>query len=1222
LFSPSRPFTIAAYRRATPHSKTKHLTQSSCLPEREVFITFGPNYASQGDAYVRSQKVSQVRLDFKLKLLTGEVQGSQPRPYRVRLTLNSTLSKILMAGCSCPMGGICKHGAAVAFYAIKEGVLPRTETRGVASDGASGGTAGAPAPLSGASGFGVSSPGVSSPGVSSPGASSPGVSSPGAPGSGGSASGASPRPGIPPKFAQHGPTPGHFLSPNVSRWVSALSAAMTPASADATASGAGTTARKKSVEQTDFVLYILDESAGRLLLKCAHSKRLKNGAWGALQDTEIMRVAQKGAQYITDEDSDICNLFERARGDSTWTYRQQFPEIPEICAVLLDRLIATGRCYWKNLQSPITALGPPRKAQLRWEIFEDGGQILRFSAGSKDDKTVLAGGAWYVNPGQGVLGPLITSVPPEAVKCILHSPRVSAQEAVPLSEAMRKLNVDIPAPAAKFSTREEVLKPKARLSLKTITRQLSTWSDTLGDQKYTQAALTFDYGDIRFDQSDGTESRTINGDEIHVKKRDLQAEDEILVQALRYDLGERQDSSPGDTTIVFRSQDEDEANWFRFVQSGVPELTKLGIEVEIDDTFNYEIVAAEEEWEADATSGSDFWFSLDLGVKIDGRRVPLLPIIHQAIKRLRGRDPLAEFERLNIDGKFYAPLPDGRFAALPFERVKAVVYTLLEMFDRDMTLVKPQMPVNLPQMMELSRLFQGADAQGQTGSSDAATTGGGWLIGHQLADLIEKVNSFTGLRSLTPPSNFLAELRPYQLEGLSWLDFIREFGLGGILADDMGLGKTIQALAHIACEREAKRVNHPYLVVCPTSVLPNWLSEIKKFVPDFKALGLSGSERAEDFDKIEATDIVVTSYPLVSRDIDVLKEHHWQAVILDEAQYIKNPQTQMAQAVQLLRADYRLCLSGTPIENHLGELWSQFNFLMPGFLGDLTSFNRNVRNPIEKHKNIVMQHYLVAKVKPFLLRRTKELVATELPEKTVITKSVELEGAQRDLYETVRLAMYEKVQDALAVKGLAKSQIIILDAMLKLRQVCCDPRLVKLSSAAQVDNSGKLEQLLEMLEELLSEGKRILLFSQFTSMLDLIMPELEDRNIQFVQIRGDTKDRATPVQLFQSGQVPLFLLSLKAGGTGLNLTAADTVIHYDPWWNPAVENQATDRAHRIGQDKAVFVFKLIAAGTIEERMIELQDKKRAIAESIYGDEESISSKLTAEDLASLFQPLS
>ena len=257
--------------------------------------------------------------------------------------------------------------------------------------------------------------------------------------------------------------------------------------------------------------------------------------------------------------------------------------------------------------------------------------------------------------------------------------------------------------------------------------------------------------------------------------------------------------------------------------------------------------------------------------------------------------------------------------------------------------------------------------------------------------------------------------------------------------------------------------------------------------------------------------------------------------------------------MQQLRSDYRLCLSGTPIENHLGELWSQFNFLMPGFLRDLSTFNKTVRNPIEKHKNIEMQKHLTAKVRPFLLRRTKELVAKDLPEKTVITKSVELEGAQRDLYETVRLAMYEKVQDALAIKGLAKSQIVILDAMLKLRQVCCDPRLVKLPSARLVENSAKLEQLLEMIEELLSEGKRILLFSQFTSMLDLIEPELAKRAIEYVQIRGDTKDRGTPVKMFQEGNVPLFLLSLKAGGTGLNLTAADTVIHYDPWWNPAVE---------------------------------------------------------------------
>jgi len=1148
------------------------LTQAIGLPEREVYITFGPNYAAQGDVYVRSQKVSQVRLDFKLKLLTGEVQGSQLRPYRVRITLSSNYGKILTAGCSCPMGGLCKHGAAVSFYAIREGIIPQSETTG-------------PAQAAGHAG-------------------------------------AVPRQASVPKFPQQGPTSTNILSPNVSRWVSALSAAMSSASAPGPGAAANVSARKKS-DQTDFVLYILDDSAGRLLLKCAHAKLLKTGGWGTLQDTEIMRVAQKGANYITDEDSDICNLFERARGDTTWTYRQQFPEIPEICAVLIDRLVGTGRCFWKNLQNPITTVGPSRNAQLRWEIFDDGGQILRFSAGSRDDKTVLAGGVWYINPGQSTIGPLTTSVPPEAVKCILHSPRVSAQEAVALSEAMLKIKVDIPPPAAKFSTREELLKPKPKLALRTITRPLSNWSDTLGDQKFTQAELTFDYGNIRFDHADFTQSRVISGDEILVQKRDLEAEAEILAQVEKFDLGERLSGEPGDTTIVFRSDEDHGTNWFKFVQSGVPELHKQGFLVEVDTSFNYEIVVPEEEWEADATSGSDFWFSLDLGVKIDGRRVPLLPIIHQAIKRLRGKDPLAEFERLNIDGKFYAPLADGRFAALPFDRVKAVVYTLLEIFDRDMSLVKAQVPVSLPQIMELTQLFK-ATAEGAEGSettTEDASAAGGWLIGRRLSALIEKVNSFDGLKTLTPPPSFLAELRPYQLEGLSWLDFIREFGLGGILADDMGLGKTIQALAHIACEKETGRATRPYLVVCPTSVLPNWLSEIKKFAPHFKALGLSGSERSEDFDKIEGSDIVVTSYPLVSRDVNVLREHRWQAVILDEAQYIKNPQTQVAQAVQLLRSDYRLCLSGTPIENHLGELWSQFNFLMPGFLGEQQTFNKTIRNPIEKHKNIALQQHLAAKVRPFLLRRTKELVAKELPEKTVITKSVELEGAQRDLYETVRLAMYEKVQDALAVKGLAKSQIIILDAMLKLRQVCCDPRLVKLSSARQVETSAKLEQLLEMVEELLSEGKKILLFSQFTSMLDLIMPELEARNIPFVQIRGDTKDRGTPVEMFQSGQVPLFLLSLKAGGTGLNLTAADTVIHYDPWWNPAVENQATDRAHRIGQEKAVFVFKLIAAGTIEERMIELQDKKRAIAESIYGDEESISSKLTAEDLASLFKPL-
>ncbi len=294
---------------------------------------------------------------------------------------------------------------------------------------------------------------------------------------------------------------------------------------------------------------------------------------------------------------------------------------------------------------------------------------------------------------------------------------------------------------------------------------------------------------------------------------------------------------------------------------------------------------------------------------------------------------------------------------------------------------------------------------------------------------------------------------------------------------------------------------------------------------------------------------------------------------------------------------------------------------MPGLLGDSRRFTRVFRTPIEKKNDGERRAVLASRLKPFLLRRTKDLVARELPPKTEIVSPLELAGPQRDLYETVRLAMHDKVRQEIAAKGFARSRIVILDALLKLRQVCCDPRLVKLAAARKVGASAKLDHLMQIVPSLIEEGRRILLFSQFTSMLDLIEPELERAGIDFVEIRGDTRDRAGPVRRFQSGKVPLFLISLQAGGTGLNLTAADTVIHYDPWWNPAVEDQATDRAHRIGQDKAVFVYKLVARGTVEERMLELQERKRAIAAGIYGDRQDEGPAFDAADLERLFEPL-
>jgi SNF2 family DNA or RNA helicase len=468
-----------------------------------------------------------------------------------------------------------------------------------------------------------------------------------------------------------------------------------------------------------------------------------------------------------------------------------------------------------------------------------------------------------------------------------------------------------------------------------------------------------------------------------------------------------------------------------------------------------------------------------------------------------------------------------------------------------------------------------------------------------------------------------ATLRDYQLDGLSWMQFLREYDLGGILADDMGLGKTVQTLAHILTEKEAGRLTSPALVIAPTSLMTNWQEEAARFTPGLKVLLLQGKERIDLFDQIEQADLVLTTYALLPRDEEKLREHHYHLVILDESHYIKNTRSKAAQTAGMLNARHRLCLTGTPLENHLGELWSQFHFLLPGLLGDEKVFNSQFRHPIERQDDPVRRSLLNRRIKPFLLRRTKDNVAKELPPKTEMVRRIEISGPQRDLYETVRLAMDKKVREEIDRKGVARSQIVILEALLKLRQVCCDPRLVKALPAKKNSSavSAKLIDLMQMVDDLLEEGRKILVFSQFTSMLGLIEEELDARKIPYAILTGETRDRAAQVAAFQQGAVPIFLISLKAGGVGLNLTAADTVIHYDPWWNPAAENQATDRAWRIGQDKPVFVYKLIAKGTLEEKIQLLQQKKSELAQSILAEGESQKMALTQEDLQAIFAPL-
>ena len=395
----------------------------------------------------------------------------------------------------------------------------------------------------------------------------------------------------------------------------------------------------------------------------------------------------------------------------------------------------------------------------------------------------------------------------------------------------------------------------------------------------------------------------------------------------------------------------------------------------------------------------------------------------------------------------------------------------------------------------------------------------------------------------------------------------------------------------------------------------------KKFAPHLTILPHRGATREHSFHNASNYDIVMTTYSILTRDSALLSKQKWSGVFLDEAQAIKNGGTRNKKAAMLLDGTHKVCLTGTPVENNLGELWSLMDFTMPDILGPVKTFNHTFRAPIEKRHDKLKQQKLANLLSPFLVRRTKEAVAPELPEKTVIVHKMKLTGGQRDLYEAVRLSSLKQVKEAIQDKGLAKSHMIILTAMLRLRQVCCDPRLLGIGDAENLKESVKLDALMELTLPLVEEGRRILIFSQFTSMLDIIAEELKQYNISFVEIRGQTKDRRTPVGLFQTGMVPVFLISLKAGGTGLNLTAADTVIHYDPWWNPAVEDQATDRAHRIGQNKPVFVYKLVTTETIEDRMHEMQEKKRLLYQAILDGDKNAKIGFTEKDLDLLFAPI-
>ncbi|KAF1022249.1 MAG: RNA polymerase-associated protein RapA [Pseudomonas sp.] len=953
------------------------------------------------------------------------------------------------------------------------------------------------------------------------------------------------------------------------------------------------------------VLYKLqpEQRAGHWSLTVFKARLLKNGSLTdikAIYSLDDMLARAPG--YLLQLDKQIGRLLLLGRSFSR--YESHFALEGDAGAQVIELALKTGRLFLDFNSGQALSAGLPQAARFNWAEQANGNYRPQWLSGDQPLSEVLPfAPLYYLDRTRMEMGPLEQELDAALASHLCRMPEIPAQQVALFSHRISAVVSQV-APPQKLTERiVDDIEPRACLTLGS--RELYSYNDSQFEHR---AALAYRYGDSLAADKQSTEILLLSGTETRRIQRKPDREKALrkaLTKCGFAKVSRKTTALPEHCGEMF-DQANDE-HWLRFVETHLPALREAGWEINVEPGFYFDVEAVDQWYANIEESPGREWFDLELGVEVNGERYSLLPILLSLIRRQPKLLDAAFMATCDDDERVLVSLGAGQTTkvALPYGRIKPLMATLGELYLRDPA--SDTLRLSAPDAARLSNL------------DDVPLV---WQGGERVRSFAQRLKVSTH-GHVSAPAGLNAELRGYQLEGLNWMQTLRELQVGGILGDDMGLGKTLQALAHLLYEKQAGRLLAPALAVMPTSLIPNWLDEAARFTPQLKVVALHGAQRQDEFTRLADYDLVLTTYALLPRDLEVLQAQRWSVLILDEAQNIKNPNSKAAQAARQLEADQRLCLSGTPLENHLGELWSLFHFLLPGWLGDSKTFNRDYRTPIEKRGNTQRMQHLTARIKPFLLRRKKEQVATELPPKTEIVHWVDLSDAQRDVYETVRVAMDKKVRDEIDRNGVARSQIVILEALLKLRQVCCDLRLVKSAPAAKASKagSGKLDSLMDMLEELLSEGRRILLFSQFTSMLALIEEELKRRQVDYSLLTGDTLDRRTPVKNFQDGKTPLFLISLKAGGTGLNLTAADTVIHYDPWWNPAVENQATDRAYRIGQDKPVFVYKMIARGTVEEKIQALQQEKAVLAEGVLEGGVSAGWKLEQQDIEALFAPL-
>ncbi|MFW5831853.1 MAG: SNF2-related protein, partial [Prolixibacteraceae bacterium] len=666
-----------------------------------------------------------------------------------------------------------------------------------------------------------------------------------------------------------------------------------------------------------------------------------------------------------------------------------------------------------------------------------------------------------------------------------------------------------------------------------------------------------------------------NGDTITEYRRNFELENDFLDSLAELHAGFEDQKSRKQFYLHYSDFTKD--LWFyRFFD----QLQILNVEVfGLKELKNFRYSPYKGKISTSVTSGQD-WFEVDISVRFGDNRVTLNDIKKAVLNKQR-----------------YIQLKDGSAGILPSEW-----FHKLEKYFRNGEIKKDKLEISKLRFSLIDELFDNIDDTG---------------VLQEIAEKRQRLKNFTSINETCVPKQIKAGLRHYQKEGLNWLNFLDEMQWGGILADDMGLGKTLQVLAFL--QQQAEKNMGASLIVVPTTLLFNWENELKKFAPKLKALYYYGNDRQKNTADFTNYDLVFTTYGILLRDIEILSGFRFNYAVLDESQAIKNPASHRYKAACLINARNKIALTGTPIENSTFDLFAQMNYANRGFLGGVQKFRENYSTPIDKNENEVIAAELNKIINPFVLRRTKEMVASELPDKTENIMYCEMENEQRRVYDAYRNEYRNRLLNKIEEEGIGKSKMMVLEALTRLRQICDSPLLLNSDEIAETQ-SVKIKELTRHISHKTGSHK-ILIFSQFVKMLGLIRDEMSKLNIEYEYLDGQSssKQREQSVKNFQEDEnLRVFLISLKAGGTGLNLTAADYVFIVDPWWNPAVENQAIDRCHRIGQDKKVFAYRMICKNTVEEKIIDLQNKKKKIAGDIIHTDESVLKKLDKNDINELF----